>query len=112
MDGGRRFAADPQFSMDFMIRDIFRRKVVFKTNAELFEAVGDLIAQLRTVGQVRAAEELEVGMRCLNGLTDGWALFLESIDKVRAMASVGLTVSQKAALADIRAAVHRLVYRR
>jgi hypothetical protein len=98
--------------MIFALTDLFRRKkVVFTSNEALFDAVRGLIKQMKAAGQVRAAEELEDGMSCLNGLTDGWGLFLESIDKARKM-SGGLAASQKATLEDIRAAVDRIVYRR
>jgi len=51
---------------------------------EFFEAVAQLTAELEMHGHADAAAELRSGFGCLNGLTDGWALFLESIDKVQA----------------------------
>ena len=43
-----------------------------------------LLTRLDAGGHAEAAAELRRGFSCLNGLTDGWALFLESIEKVEA----------------------------
>ena len=95
-----------------MFGHLFRPKRTFGSSDELFEAVRSLIGEMRANGQTRVAEELEDGFKCLNGLTDGWALFLESIDAVLSSSLEGLTAPQSATLADVRAAVHRAVYRR
>jgi len=54
----------------------------FRSNEEFFQAVADLMAKLEAGGHVQAAAELREGLGCLNGLTDGWALFLDSIQKL------------------------------
>src|SRR5437763_450272 len=59
----------------------------FRSNEEFFQAVNDLIATLEAGGHQEAAAELREGFGCLNGLTDGAALFLESIEKVQASTS-------------------------
>ena len=56
---------------------------MFKSNEELFQATNELIAALEKNRNSLAAEELRNGMRALNGLTDGWAAFLKSIQKVQ-----------------------------
>ena len=70
------------------------------------------IAQLERDGHEQAARELREGYGCLNGLTDGWAQFLESIDRVRKTCSAGFNKDERESLKMIRAAAHRAVYRR
>jgi len=84
----------------------------FRSNDEFFEAVAKLTAELETHGHAGAVAELRSGFGCLNGLTDGWALFLESIDKVQASQAERFDDNQRKALRAIRAAVYSAVYRR
>lgn len=84
----------------------------FRSNDELFEAVTQLQTRLDRGGQSGAAAALGGGFACLNGLTDGWALFLESIEKVRALHEKQLAEEDRQALAAIHAAVKRAVHRR
>ncbi len=48
----------------------------------------------------------------LNGLTDGSALFLDAIERVQSSHVERFTQDERKALAAIRAAVYRAVYRR
>jgi hypothetical protein len=84
----------------------------FRSYEELFQTVRDLIAALEAGGQAQAAATLRDGFRCLNGLTDGWALFLESIEKVRITEAKGLAREHRKALEAVRDAAHAAVYRR
>ncbi len=84
----------------------------FGSNEELFEAARALMGRLEGSGHHEAAAELRAGFACLNGLTDGWALFLESIEKVQATAAARLDPEDRAALKAIHSAVHAAVYRR
>jgi hypothetical protein len=83
----------------------------FRSNEEFFQAVNDLIAALQAGGHHQAAAELRDGFGCLNGLTDGSALFLEAIEKVQASESRKLDRDTQKALKTIRAAVRAAVYR-
>jgi hypothetical protein len=83
----------------------------FQSNEEFFQVVRDLITKLEVGGHVAAAAELEDGFRCLNGLTDGWALFLESIEKVCTAHAKVFAPDERNALESIRAAAHKVVYR-
>jgi hypothetical protein len=83
---------------------------VFKSNEELFQTTDELIAALEVNRNSLAAGELRSGMRALNGLTDGWAAFLESIQKVQKQYSSQLDSSQKSTLKNIHQAVYRRVY--
>jgi hypothetical protein len=86
--------------------------VSFRSNEEFFLAVTDLVTRLEGKGHQGAAARLRDGYASLNGLTDGWALFLESIDGVLATASREFDHADRQALKVIRAAVHKAVYRR
>lgn len=83
----------------------------FSSDEEFFRAVNELIAKLEQKGQQSAAAMLRDGFQRLNGLTDGWALFLKSIDGVSAR-SKSFDTSERRTLNVIRAAVNNAVSRR
>jgi hypothetical protein len=85
---------------------------LFQSNEEYFKAVEDLIARLQSGGHRQAADELRDGYRSLNGLTDGWALFLESLEKVKAAYSGRFDREDREMLETIRQSTHKAVYRR
>ncbi len=76
-----------------------------------FDSVRTLIAQLDQAELAQAAAELRSGFGCLNGLTDGWALFMESLEKVLDEHGSQLTTEHRAALQALLAQVRRTVYR-
>jgi hypothetical protein len=84
----------------------------FRSNEELFQAVRDLIATLEAGGHPQAAARLRDGFGCLNGLTDGWALFLEAIDAVQAGEATRFAPAHRKTLEAVRATAHAAVYRR
>jgi hypothetical protein len=84
----------------------------FHSSAECLQAIEGLISRLALGGHQQAADGLRDGYRCLNGLTDGWALFLESVEAVRATQSGRLSPEDRQALEAIRAAAHKAVYGR
>lgn len=77
-----------------------------------FAAAKDLIARLEGGGHRAAAAQLRDGYGCLNGLTDGWALFLESIDRVRAEHAAALSDDERRELEELRRVARRMVRRR
>ncbi len=83
----------------------------FNSNQEFFDTLSGLIDELRGSHPI-AATDLALGLRCVNGLTDGWALLLESIQKVESEHSTGLQQNQRDTLTDLRVAAYSLVYRR
>ena len=96
-------------------RDVVRQwraMATFRSSEEFFEAVEALIARLEGARHQEAARGLRDGLRCLNGLTDGSALFLDAIEKVQATESERFTREDQQALETIRARVHVAVYRR
>jgi hypothetical protein len=85
---------------------------MFKSNEALFRAVNDLLAALEKTKRAGVISKLRDGMSALNGLTDGWAAFLESIDDVRRHHRGELDERQRASLEEIRDAVYYCVHRR
>jgi len=83
---------------------------MFKSHEEFWQTVDDFIAELEQSGDSPAADELKRGMSAVTGLTDGWADFLESIEKVKKQHSSQLDSSQRATLKNIHQAVYRRVY--
>jgi hypothetical protein len=81
-----------------------------KSHEEFWQTVNGLIAELEKNGGSTAAEELKTGMRAVTGLTDGWADFLESIEKVKKQYWSQLNSSQRATLKNIHRAVYQRVY--
>lgn len=84
----------------------------FQSNDEFFRAVEDLMAKLDAAGHKQAADELREGYRCLNGLTDGAVLFLESIEKVRKIHTARFSEDDRKALEAIRSSADKAVHRR
>ena len=54
----------------------------FANNDELFDAFRNTADRIEKDGNQNAADELRNGFSGLNGLTDGWAMLMESIQKV------------------------------
>jgi hypothetical protein len=84
----------------------------FKSNERYFKAVADLAARLDSVGDAAAAQIIRDGMACINGLTDGWAQFLDAIESVERRFGGRLGAADREELRAIREAAHRAVYRR
>ena len=83
---------------------------MFKSHEEFWQTVNEFIADLDKSGNSPAAEELKNGMRLVTGLTDGWADFLESIEKVKKQHSSQLSGTQRSTLKNIHQAVYQRVY--
>ena len=84
----------------------------FKSNEEFFSAFRDLVERIEKQGNVPAAQELRRGFSCLNGLTDGWALLIESIDRTIAANRGKIEKPEMFELHDMLKAVKKAVYRR
>jgi hypothetical protein len=84
----------------------------FKSNDEFFPAFRDLVARIEKQGHAEAAQELRTGFGCLNGLTDGWALLMESMDKTIAANRDKIDGREMTELRDLLRVVRKVVYRR
>lgn len=77
----------------------------------VFDTLARLSRELQDAGHSLAAADLNDGVRCVNGLTDGWALLLEAIEKVQMERANDLTPNQRVALDEVRVSVRSMVYR-
>jgi hypothetical protein len=83
----------------------------FQSHAEYFAFVEGFMARLRSEGYPQAADDLLDGYRCINGLTDGWALYLDAVGMVQAEYSPRLSPGDRVDLEAIRAVAHKAVHR-
>ena len=84
---------------------------MFKSNEEFFQATMDFIAALHQSGRHSEAKTLQEGLGLVTGLTDGWALLLDSVKEVKKSAGA-LNDSERKQLTEIHDAVYQAVYRR
>lgn len=83
----------------------------FQSNKDLFEAIEELQKSLTSSGSEEAGELIAEGMSCLNGLTDGWALLLESLNTAASKYSSSFSKQQITELNKIQSAVHKVLHR-
>ena len=77
-----------------------------------FQEVTNLLARLEARGHREAAQDLRQGLACLNGLTDGWWLFLDAINRVRKAQAKAFDAEDRRVLKTIHRTVHRTVFRK
>lgn len=83
----------------------------FQSSEEFLRAVKDLMTRLRAAGHEEAIAELKQGFKHMNGMADGWALLLSSLDTVQAKFGPRFAHEDREALAGIRAEVYGNVTR-
>jgi hypothetical protein len=83
----------------------------FASNDEFFAALRQLIADFQRSGHATAALELQGGLGSLNGLTDGWAMLLASLQKVQGAHGIDGDPDRNSLLADLVSVAHAAVYR-
>ena len=88
------------------------RKPSFRSTVECLDAARELMTRLERRSHGEAAAALRSGFACLNGLTDGWALFLASIEKVQAVSADRLDPEDRRALEALQEAAQAAVHRR
>jgi hypothetical protein len=86
-------------------------KKKYRDNQEFFDDVRAFQIELEGLGEIEAADEIKDGMNLINGLTDGWAMLLDSLNKVKADFSSSLNSAQKDKLDIFITLTHRAVYR-
>lgn len=84
----------------------------FRSTDEVLQHARELIARLEASGHGHAAAELREGFSRLNGLTDGWAGFLESVERVRTGHRADFDQDGRRGFDDLRDAVRHAVYGR
>ena len=83
---------------------------MFESQEELWQTIEELISSLKESGHSSSSRLISDGYQALNGLTDGWGDFLDSIKKVQK--NPGLSASQKKTLGHLHDAAYNAVYRR
>ena len=83
----------------------------YSSNEALFQHIRELITELQKQGHPSAAESLAEGLSAINGLTDGWALFMESVDHVIQSCGDSLQPVIAAQLEDVLGATRKVVFR-
>jgi hypothetical protein len=101
------------------ILDLFKRKppVIILGGREMlvtqdiFDFTADLASRIEAGGNEAVANEIRNGLRSNTGLTDGWALFMESLERAlsASIGSVGPRESND--LRDLLEVVRKAVYR-
>ncbi len=85
---------------------------MFESNSDYFEAVDNLAADLKKTGNIGDAEKLIDGLSAINGLTDGWADFLDYLLEVEANSGGELTNAQALTVKALCDVAHEAVYRK
>ena len=83
----------------------------FQSNMELLDAIEALQMSLVSSNNEQANALLAEGMSSLNGLTDGWAQLLESVDLVYKQFGTEFTQVQLQELKIIQSTVSKVVHR-
>jgi len=86
-------------------------KKKYRDNQAFFDDVRAFQIELGRLGEIEAANEIKDGMNLINGLTDGWAMFLNSLNKVKAEFSSSLNPAQKDKLDVFINLTRKAVYR-
>lgn len=82
------------------------------TSEQYFQHVRGFIARLEAVGHAAAAGEVRHGFESLNGLTDGWAAIMQSLQSVQATCGDHCDAELHSELEVLLERVRRMVYRR
>jgi hypothetical protein len=85
--------------------------VSFSSNSEFFEYIENISRRLAREGNVAGSKRLMDGMSCVNGLTDGWGMFMDAIASVLESPGQSLSVESEAELREALATIRPLVYR-
>ena len=83
----------------------------YRSNEEFFNALSNVITKIQRQGNNAAADELRFGFSCLNGLTDGWALLMKSIEKTVSGQCGEIEKAELSELNDMLQVVTKAVYR-
>ncbi len=84
----------------------------FHSTEEFLATLRGLMDRIEKQGNTAAAQELRSGFACLNGLTDGWALLVESMERTVAAHRHAIGKAEMQELRDLLKVVRKAVYRR
>ena len=83
---------------------------MFKTNQEFFDAVRGLATRFEMEGDFQSKDRIIEGLGLMNGLTDGWDLFLEKLEEIQQSRPANSDLNNE--LADIISTTRSVVYRK
>ena len=78
---------------------------------DVFDFVEDLAHRIELGGNPKSAQEIRSGLGYLNGLTDGWAMFMESLEHSMPTQAPKLGPREITDLEDLLEYVRKIVYR-
>ena len=84
----------------------------FNSNEAYFTAVRALVSELQDCGNDEDSVALYDGLRCINGLTDGWAEHLETLLLLEQDEAGRLSKSQQERISILCDEAYRAVHRR
>ena len=84
----------------------------YEANEDLFADFQQLVQRIEKGGNRRAAEKLRYGLSCLNGLTDGWGLLMESIEETIATHQSELEENDLTSLRELGFVIQKEVIRK
>jgi hypothetical protein len=83
----------------------------YASNAAYFDELARLATRMEHAGHSEAAAEVRHGASCVNGLTDGWALLMDSMELTIRRYGESLPPDQLADLRNAFEAARKAVYR-
>lgn len=89
---------------------------VFNSSQDYFEAVQSYIDDLKASGYAEEAQTIQQAFRYINGLTDGWASYLDGLLTIESKMNSGklpnLTPAQCQRLKELTDFAYKAVYRK
>ncbi len=87
-------------------------KIEYSSNQEFFEDLIKYQKELVESGHCPAAQIINEGMGCIDGLTDGWEFFMESLETVATEFAAEFSAAQQEKLTKLLAISKKVVYRK
>ena len=83
----------------------------YASNQDYFDELERLASRMEHGDNSEAAAEVRYGVACVNGLTDGWAMLMDSLEKTIALHGKSLPRDQADDLENAFQAARKAVYR-
>ena len=85
---------------------------MFNSHQDYFEAVSSFIEDLNASGCATEAGKIQKALGFINGLTDGWAAYLEILLEIESGDLSRLTPVQRQRLKELTDVAYKAVYRK
>lgn len=83
----------------------------YHSNQEFFEDINRFQHELSNSGHENLVNDIQKGLGCINGLTDGWALFMKSLEGIADKYSSELSDANKQQLSEFLEITKKIVFR-